>query len=110
MDGEGVFKWPDGRKYQGQYKDDKKDGYGIFEWFILFNLGVTVENIKGFGIMANNMVKENSYKIVNLLGEKECGMKERGLNGQMRLQTLLLTNFLNFLHINLNNLKMINLN
>ena len=32
MDGEGVFKWPDGRKYQGQYKDDKKDGYGIFEW------------------------------------------------------------------------------
>ena len=22
----------DGRRYEGQYKDDKKDGYGIFEW------------------------------------------------------------------------------
>ena len=32
MDGEGVFTWPDGRRYEGQYKDDKKDGYGIFEW------------------------------------------------------------------------------
>ena len=30
--GEGVFVWPDGRKYHGQYKDDKKEGYGIFEW------------------------------------------------------------------------------
>lgn len=32
MDGEGVFVWPDGRKYHGQYKDDKKEGYGVFEW------------------------------------------------------------------------------
>ena len=32
MDGSGVFTWPDGRKYQGDYKDDKKEGYGCFEW------------------------------------------------------------------------------
>ena len=32
MDGHGVFTWPDGRRYEGDYKDDKKDGYGIFEW------------------------------------------------------------------------------
>lgn len=32
MDGEGVFIWPDERKYQGQYKEDKKEGYGVFEW------------------------------------------------------------------------------
>jgi hypothetical protein len=32
MDGEGEFTWPDGRKYFGQYKADKKDGFGIFEW------------------------------------------------------------------------------
>ena len=32
MYGHGVFTWPDGRKYQGDYKDDKKDGYGLFEW------------------------------------------------------------------------------
>ena len=32
MDGEGIFIWPDGRKYIGSYKDDKKDGFGTFEW------------------------------------------------------------------------------
>jgi hypothetical protein len=32
MDGEGKFTWPDGRKYEGEYKDDKKEGYGTFEW------------------------------------------------------------------------------
>jgi len=32
MDGSGEFTWPDGRKYVGEYKDDKKEGYGIFEW------------------------------------------------------------------------------
>ena len=32
MDGKGIFTWPDGRKYEGDYKDDKKEGYGIFEW------------------------------------------------------------------------------
>jgi hypothetical protein len=32
MDGKGLFTWPDQRKYEGDYKDDKKDGYGTFEW------------------------------------------------------------------------------
>jgi hypothetical protein len=32
MDGEGVFIWPDKRRYTGEYKDDKKHGYGVFEW------------------------------------------------------------------------------
>jgi len=32
MDGEGEFRWPDGRKYKGEYKDDKKEGFGVFEW------------------------------------------------------------------------------
>ena len=27
-----VFTWNDGRKYNGEYKDDKKHGYGVFEW------------------------------------------------------------------------------
>jgi hypothetical protein len=31
MEGEGKFTWPDGRTYKGEYKRDKKDGYGIFE-------------------------------------------------------------------------------
>ena len=32
MDGKGEFSWADGRKYIGQYVDDKKQGYGIFQW------------------------------------------------------------------------------
>ncbi len=32
MDGVGEFHWPDGRKYKGEYSDDKKEGYGVFEW------------------------------------------------------------------------------
>lgn len=35
MDGNGVFYWPDNRKYEGQYKNDKKEGYGVFEWYDL---------------------------------------------------------------------------
>jgi hypothetical protein len=27
-----IFTWSDGRKYDGEYKDDKKHGYGVFEW------------------------------------------------------------------------------
>lgn len=32
MNGKGVTNWPDGKKYSGEYMDDKKHGYGIFEW------------------------------------------------------------------------------
>ena len=33
MDGFGTYEWKDGRKYQGEYLDDKKHGYGIFKWY-----------------------------------------------------------------------------
>ena len=32
MDGEGVHRWKDGRKYEGQYQNDKKHGYGVYTW------------------------------------------------------------------------------
>lgn len=32
MKGKGIFTWMDGRKYTGEYNDDKKEGDGIFEW------------------------------------------------------------------------------
>ena len=32
MEGKGKFDWPDGRRYEGQYTDDKKEGHGIFTW------------------------------------------------------------------------------
>ena len=30
--GKGIFTWADGRKYTGEYIDDKKKGYGEFVW------------------------------------------------------------------------------
>jgi hypothetical protein len=32
MHGRGVFTWPDGRKYEGGYLEDKKHGTGTFTW------------------------------------------------------------------------------
>ena len=34
MNGIGEFKWKDGKKYIGNYKNDKKDGFGIYSWKI----------------------------------------------------------------------------
>ena len=28
----GVYTWPDGRKYEGEYKEDLKHGYGTYVW------------------------------------------------------------------------------
>ena len=32
MHGQGLYKWPDGRQYEGNYVDDKKDGYGVYTY------------------------------------------------------------------------------
>ena len=32
MHGKGTFLWLDGRKYEGHYVDDKKEGHGLFYW------------------------------------------------------------------------------
>ena len=32
MNGKGTFVWSDGRKYEGQYVNEKKEGYGQFSW------------------------------------------------------------------------------
>ncbi len=32
MHGKGVYTWKDGRKYEGEYCYDKKHGYGIYTW------------------------------------------------------------------------------
>lgn len=32
MHGKGKFLWPDGKFYEGEYKNDKKDGYGKYFW------------------------------------------------------------------------------
>ncbi len=32
MHGKGMYTWPDGRKYIGDFANDKKEGHGIFKW------------------------------------------------------------------------------
>lgn len=32
MHGKGIFRWPDGRVYEGDYVDDKKEGFGKVIW------------------------------------------------------------------------------
>ena len=32
MHGRGSYIWADGRKYEGEYVNDKKDGYGVYTW------------------------------------------------------------------------------
>lgn len=32
MEGVGVYFWADGRRYEGQYANDKKCGFGIYYW------------------------------------------------------------------------------
>ena len=32
MHGNGIFRWNDGRVYEGQFINDRKEGYGILTW------------------------------------------------------------------------------
>ena len=32
MDGTGKYTWKDGRYYEGEYLNDKKQGFGVFSW------------------------------------------------------------------------------
>lgn len=36
MNGKGVFKWPNGMKYEGEYEMDKMNGIGTLTWYFLF--------------------------------------------------------------------------
>lgn len=32
MEGVGCYSWSDGRKYEGEYEEDKKNGFGVYQW------------------------------------------------------------------------------
>jgi hypothetical protein len=32
MHGKGVYTWPTGQSYEGEYKNDIKDGFGCYRW------------------------------------------------------------------------------
>ena len=52
--------YQDGRIYEGNYVDDKKEGYGVFTWpgnFIILHFQME-KRIRGNGWMGNRMEKE----------------------------------------------------
>lgn len=72
------MKWPDGRKYEGNYLNDKKHGFGILEWRNLLLLNVRQlmgENILDIGNQVNNMEMENILMVKQ--ERKDFGNKEK---------------------------------
>ena len=90
MDGKGKFVWPDGREYVGYYKNDKKEGHGIFTWPM-------DENMMEIGKMEDKMVKDNFIILKLKNGKKEFGKKEKELNGQIEYFLIYLFILLMFL-------------
>ena len=74
--GEGVFKWPDGRKYIGYYKDDKKDGYGIFEW-------PDGQKYKGYQKQGKRHREGELYDPLEKIWKKEKWENGKDTNGNM---------------------------
>ena len=69
MNGEGVFNWPDGKKYTGMYKDDQKNGHGTFEM---------PNGCKYTGEWLNN--KQHGEGVFTLSnGEEKAGTWENGI-------------------------------
>jgi len=65
MDGTGEFTWSDGRKYKGQYLEDKKHGYGEFEWKdgrkYKGNWAYGKQHGKGVYVSANGQEKDGEW-------------------------------------------------
>lgn len=69
MSGYGEFSWPDGKKYIGLYKNDKKNGFGIFNW---------PEHSKAYvGFWKNG--KQDGYGIIINKSKNKCGFWENGV-------------------------------
>lgn len=66
--GKGITEWPDGKKYEGEYLDDKKHGFGIFCW----------ENGKKYEGNWFNGKQHGKGKITLSNGEVKVGVWEHG--------------------------------
>jgi len=63
MDGKGIMEWPGGRKYEGEFKDDFREGYGkiiagdgkIFEG--MWSKGKFLQ--EGYFINDSNLIGQN---------------------------------------------------
>lgn len=77
MEGRGIETWADGRKYEGDFKNGKKDGEGTFEWpnGIRYIGSWKSGKQHGIGILYNS--KDGSKK----QGEWQAGKRIRWVQG-----------------------------
>ena len=68
MDNRGIYSWKDGRKYEGEYSLDKKQGFGIYIW-------VDGRRYEGFW---NNGKQNGKGKYVQVDKTEKMGIWEDG--------------------------------
>jgi hypothetical protein len=68
LHGKGRYTWEDGRSYEGQYIDDKKEGYGVYIW---------PDGRKYEGMWANGK-QHGEGKFFNTKGKSKKGLWEDG--------------------------------
>ena len=63
MDGKGVYTWKDGRKYEGEYKNDKKEGYGELTW------PDSKINAQRYLIIIISFIKKNQIILISMFSD-----------------------------------------
>ena len=67
-----MYYWADGRKFAGEWKNSKMNGYGLFTWKDgrdyrgkkNFNLKVSIKMIKNIILGFTMVLKENDMKVI----------------------------------------------
>lgn len=70
MHGRGIYKWPDGSEYEGDYVDNIKEGYGFFKWSNgkTFKGGFKKNTPHGTGIMTlGNEIFEVVFEVGKMI-------------------------------------------
>ena len=82
MQGKGIYKWRDGRTYEGEYYNDKKHVYKMIYCYrdLVHMYGLMGEGMKGSGKMANSTDKANIFYKMETQ-ELDCGRMVKELNG-----------------------------
>jgi hypothetical protein len=76
MEGRGIEKWSDGRRYEGDFKNGKKDGEGTFEWP---NGNKYIGSWKN-GVQHGAGVMMNTKDMIKKQGEWVNGKRHRWVN------------------------------